>query len=90
MIFYDEIDNWKFKNLALISGKILFTQPLKLHEKLFTQTFYVRKFLSPNPFLFGTNPSVNNERSLKVQNYLAYNWGSDDSFNGQTRGGLAW
>ena len=55
---------WDFKNLAFIRGKILFTQPLKLLEKLFTQPFYVRKFLSPNPFLFGTNPSVNNERSL--------------------------
>ena len=30
----------------------------------FTQPFYVRKFLLPNPFLFGTNPYVNNERSL--------------------------
>ena len=59
-----KITIWGFKNLALISGKILFTKPLKLHEKLFTQSFYVRKFLSPNPFLFGTNPSLNDERSL--------------------------
>ena len=64
MVFMMKLTIWDFKNLALISGKILFTQPLKLHEKPFTQTFYVRKFLSPNPFLFGTNPSVNNERSL--------------------------
>ena len=40
----------------------------KMHEKLFTQPFYVRKFLSPNQFLFGTNPSLNNERSLSIPN----------------------
>ena len=57
MVFMMKLTIWDFKTLALISGKILFTQLLKLHEKLFTQPFYVRKFLSPNS-------SVNNERSL--------------------------
>ena len=31
-------------------------------------TFYVRKFLLPNSFLLGTNPSVNNKRSLNSNN----------------------
>ena len=37
---------------------------LKLWEKMFTQPFYVWKFLLPNPFLFGTNPFIKNELSL--------------------------
>ena len=77
MFFMMKLTILDLKNLALIWGKILFIQPLKLHEKLFTKPFYVRKFLSPNPLLFGTNPSVNNERSLGPYFHLPLHFKSE-------------
>ena len=38
-----------------------------LYCNLLTQPSYFTKFLSPIQFLFGTNPSVNNEQLFKLQ-----------------------
>ena len=43
MILMMELTIWDYKHLALISESILF-------EKLFTQHFYVKKFLYPTHF----------------------------------------
>ena len=53
--FEDSVFNWW--------GNVVYPT-LKLHEKMFTQPRYVRRFLLPNPFLFGTNTFINNERNL--------------------------
>ena len=41
---------WDFKNLALISGKILFTQPLKLHENYSPNLFMSENFFHQTHF----------------------------------------
>ena len=51
--------------------EVIYPSTLKLHKKYFTQPFYVRRRLLPNPF--PTNPSMNNERSLMEGKRLQVN-----------------
>ena len=60
----DELDNFKLYQFGIDWWENFVYPSLKIHEKSFTHPFLFPKFLLPNPFLFGTNPSVNNKQSL--------------------------
>ena len=66
----DKIDHFELKHSVLNWWENLVYPTLKLHEQMCTQPFYVKKIILPNSFLFGTNPSINNEQSRTLNNLL--------------------